>query len=182
MTVSRKVLERHRKNVLIETGTYKGTTTKLAVEELGYDKVHTIELQEYLFNESKNNLKDLIDLGKVFIYNGNSNVKIKEVLDLIDEPVTILLDAHIDGGNFIPNVTPNVSWCPLYEELLHIKNHKINNHTILIDDVRIIGKIGWGSGVILDKLVEILMEINPNYVITYEEGETPNDVLVARVI
>lgn len=181
MSVNKEVLKRYKKNILIETGTYMGMTTKAAVEEIGYQKVYTIELQDYLYQVSLNNLSHLISENKVVAIKGNSNEKLKDILDEINEPVTILLDAHIDGGNFINGVTPDVNWCPLYEELDIIKNHHIKTHTILIDDVRIIGNIGWGSNVFIERIKEIINEINPNYRISFEEGETPYDVLVAKI-
>lgn len=182
MSVDKEVLRKYKKNILIETGTYMGMTTKYAVEELGYQKVYTIELQDYLYKISVGNLSHLIAENKVVAILGNSNEKLSEILLEIDEPVTILLDAHIDGGNYVPGVTPdNVNWCPLYEELEIIKNHPIKTHTILVDDVRIIGKIGWGSNVLLERIMNMIKEINPDYQFTFEEGETPEDVLVANI-
>jgi len=181
MSVNKEVLRKYKKNILIETGTYMGMTTKGAIEELGYEKVYTIELQDYLYQISLGNLSHLITENKVVAIKGNSNEKLGEILAEINEPVTILLDAHIDGGNFVPNVTPDVNWCPLYEELEIIKNHHIKTHTILVDDVRIIGKIGWGSNVFIERIINMIKEINPGYQITYEEGETPEDVLVANI-
>lgn len=181
MSVNIEVLEKYKKNILIETGTYLGGTTKSAIEH-GYNKVYTIELQPYLYEEAKKNLSSLIEDGKVVILLGNSNQRLSEIMSEVEESVTILLDAHIDGGNYKPNVTPdNVKWCPLYEELEIIKNHPIKNHTILIDDVRIIGKMGWGTGIYLDILINTIKEINPNYEITFDKGETPEDVLVAYI-
>ena len=62
-----------------------------------------------------------------------------------------------------------------------IKNHPIKTHTILVDDVRIIGKIGWRSNVLLERIMNMIKEINPDYQFTFEEGETPEDVLVANI-
>jgi predicted O-methyltransferase YrrM len=49
MSVDKEVLRKYKKNILIETGTYMGMTTKYAVEEIGDQKVYTIELQDYLY-------------------------------------------------------------------------------------------------------------------------------------
>jgi hypothetical protein len=182
MSVKKEVLQKYKKQILIETGTYMGNTTKSAIENLGYKKAYTIELQDYLFQQAKENLKHLIEENKVVILKGNSNEKLKEVLNEINEPVTILLDAHIDGGNYVPNITPNVNWCPLYEEIQIIKNHHIKTHTILVDDVRIIGKEGWGSNVYIENIINQIKEINPKYTFTFEKGETKEDVLVATIM
>ena len=68
-------------------------------------------------------------------------------------------------------------------ELDLIAEHHIKNHTILIDDVRCFGRDGvvdW-STVSLDLVVEALRKINPAYAISYEQGITRNDVLVADI-
>jgi hypothetical protein len=150
---------------------------------LGFNKVHTIELQDYLYVESCNNLKDLIDNNTVEIHKGDSGVILPKILKGIDKPCTILLDAHIDGGNYKNGVTPNIRKCPLYDELNSIRNHHIKNHTILIDDVRILGKIThpWGKEVMIDKIIRMLKDINEDYIITYDDGIEKNDVLIAKI-
>lgn len=180
MSVQKETLEKYINRSLIETGTYLGLTTKLC-SNIGFDKVYSIELQERLYEKSKKNLKDCIDNNKIELYKGDSGILLGEILNKIDHKTTILLDAHIDGGNFIPGVTPNIHKCPLYKELQSIKNHQIKDHTIIIDDVRILGTVGWGLEVVLDKIIELLKDINPNYNISYEDGETKNDVLIAKL-
>ena len=165
MSIERKTLENNKNNnIFIETGTYKGETTR-AASDVGFKEVHTIELQDRLYEESRENLSDLIDIDKVFLHKGDSRI----------------LDAHIDGGNYIPGVTPEIRKCPLYEELNCIKNHSIKNHTIIIDDVRILGKIGWGTEVLLDVIISMIMEINKDYKISFDNGEIENDVLIAKI-
>lgn len=180
MSVKIETLENNMNQVFIETGTYKGETTSKAVD-IGFNKVYTIELQDRLFEESKNNLKDKIEKGKIEIIKGDSSEVLPEILKKVDVSSTILLDAHIDGGNFINGITPNIKWCPLYNELKAIKEHHINTHTILVDDVRILGNIGWGKEVVLDEIINIIKDINPNYIISYDDGEVKNDVLVAKL-
>jgi hypothetical protein len=181
MTVKKEVLARYKKNILIETGTYLGQTAKAAVNA-GYQKVYTIELQDFFFNTAKANLQFLITRGRVEMVKGDSRVELGRLLETISEPCVILLDAHIDGSSYVPDITPDIDWCPLYHELSSIKNHPVKTHTILIDDLRMIGKVEWGTGVSLEKIIEMLREINPAYRITYEAGETPEDVLVAKLI
>jgi hypothetical protein len=181
MSIERKTLENNKNNnIFIETGTYKGETTR-AASDVGFKEVHTIELQDRLYEESRENLSDLIDINKVFLHKGDSRIILGEILSKINETTTILLDAHIDGGNYIPGVTPEIRKCPLYEELNCIKNHSIKNHTIIIDDVRILGKIGWGTEVLLDVIISMIMEINKDYKISFDNGEIENDVLIAKI-
>lgn len=181
MTVDISVLKKYQKNILIETGTYLGETTKRAIE-CGYKKVYTIELQEYLYNQAKKNLISYIENNSITLLLGSSSDRLSEIMSKITEPINILLDAHIDGGNYRPGSTPdNLKACPLYEELEIIQQHHIKTHTIIIDDIRIVGQIGWGSDIYLDKLISLLKNINSNYNICYEKGETPTDVLVASI-
>ena len=191
MSASLDTLRRNRSPILIETGTYEGDTplrifgygqTFNRIDEGGYEKVYTIELQERLYELSKERLKGLIEKGLVEIIKGDSATELQGVMDKVNEQATILLDAHIDGGNYIRDVTPDIRRCPLYEELEVIKNHKIKEHIIMIDDVRLLGNAGtWGDHHPVDRIKEIITKINPNYKFTLEEGLTPRDVLVARV-
>jgi len=181
MSITKKTLEENINKIFIETGTYKGHTSRLA-SEFGYNKVYTIELQERLYNESLVNLDDLIKSNKVEALLGDSANILPDIFKNINEEATILLDAHIDGGNFISGTTPNIRQCPLYDELNIIKNHHINTHTIIVDDVRILGEVGWGKEVVLDKIIEMIKTINKDYHIYYDDGEIPNDVLIAKII
>ena len=60
-------------------------------------------------------------------------------------------------------------------------NLKRNDHTILIDDIGIIGNIGWGIGTIKEELIRMILIINKDYKIYYIEGKEPDDILVATI-
>jgi len=173
-------LKKYKRRILIETGTYEGRTTKGAVD-IGFQKVYTIELQDRLYEEVTKKLDSYIKNGSVEIYKGDSREVLPKILQKIKEPSTILLDAHLDEGNYISGVSAEMEKCPLYDELEAIKNHPIKSHIILIDDVRIIGKIGWGKEVLLDILIKKIKEINENYNITYDTGAIESDILVAKI-
>lgn len=126
-------------DVFIETGTYHGNTAR-AAKDAGFKKVVTIELQDYLYEISKAKSAGY----DIQFEKGDSIEVLKKVLPTIEGSITFWLDAHIDGGNYVPGITPEIRPCPLYEELDLIKNLERNDHTILIDDMRILGKLGWG--------------------------------------
>lgn len=180
MSIKKETLVNNINYFFIETGTYKGETTRAAFD-VGFKEIHTIELQNQLYNESKNNLCDLIHTNRVFLHKGDSGVILEKILSRVNKKSTILLDAHIDGGNYVEGVTPRIRTCPLYDELNCIKNHHIRNHTIIIDDLRILGRVGWGTEVALDMIMSMIMDINKNYKILYDDGETINDVLIAKI-
>ena len=95
-----------------------------------------------------------IQENKVHLFLGDSNKRIKEMLDLIKEPSLIFLDGHFNNGE------------PLWGELEAIKNHFIKEHTIIVDDV----PNYFGDGSIVK---EKLLEINPNYTFANEDSYNP---------
>lgn len=186
-------LKKYLSKYFFETGTYLGGGTKTALKN-GFEKVITIELQERLYNQcingdpngNGNDLVNEIKSGQVEIYLGDTRDIMWNIIEKIDDRITFWLDSHIDGGNYIPNVTPNLPPCPLYDELMIIKKHKRNDHIILIDDLRIIGNkersgYGWGSSTNLEIIKSLILDINPNYIFRYEDGVEPNDILVAFI-
>lgn len=162
-------------DVFFETGTYLGDAAKNA-KLLGFPKVITVELQEYLYRQAMGN-----GLPGIDYYLGDSPQVMREVLPNVEGKITFWLDAHIDGGNYVPGLTPEIRRCPLYEELACIKSLSRNDHTILIDDMRIIGVIGWGMETVREELIRMLRDINPDYKIYYIDGHEPNDILVATL-
>ena len=73
---------------------------------------------------------------------------------------------------------------PLMEELKIIKQHTRNDHTILIDDIRMLRnhEVEWADlpyGV--KDVEEFIYTINPDYKITYTFGEVEDDILIAQI-
>ncbi len=99
--------------------------------------------------------------------------ELSNIISSLDKPTTFWLDAHVDFGPI------GTKKCPLYEELSSIKMSNIKTHTILIDDMRMLGH-WWGEGISVDGLKNKILEINSNYKFTFENnGYAPNDILVA---
>ena len=140
------------KNIYIETGTYNGTGVAYALNH--FDEVHSIEISERFYDPCVVKYKDN---PKVKLHLGDSRVKLLEILKDTNKPCVIFLDAHGDINVQGPN--------PLYEELKSIKENSINNHIILIDDVRRMGDETdpcW-SKIDKKKLHEMLKDINNEY-------------------
>ena len=72
----------------------------------------------------------------------------KNFLPKINKKCLFWLDAHDTFGTG--------GGVPTFEELEIIKNHSINNHTIIIDDI----PLYFGDG---KNLENVIMSINPNY-------------------
>lgn len=172
-TLKKNVLEKYKSSYFFETGTADGDAVRLALE-LGFEKIYSIEIDENLYHKNCEKFKSFIDSGQVILILGDSLIKMKELLNEIDKPTTFWLDAHVDFG------PKGVKDCPLYEELKSIKNNKIDDHKILIDDVRVFGE-HWGEGIELEELKKLLLEINPKYQIFMEDGHVPNDILSAKI-
>lgn len=118
--------------VWVETGTYKGTSTKFFSK---YSKfVHTIEPEYNHYFSTKNELKDK-GYKNIKFYNGTSEEMLDKVLNDIEcENLSIWLDGHWSGGDTFLGDNPT----PVLEELKIIKKYcdKFNKISILIDDIR----------------------------------------------
>ena len=72
-------------------------------------------------------------------------------------------------------------------ELDLIKNHKIKNHTIIIDDIRMFsygctpGTWAYNKNITPRHLYNKLKEINKDYHITLEDGVCERDVMIAYI-
>jgi hypothetical protein len=101
----------------------------------------------------------------------------ESVIADITEPIVFWLDGHIS-----PGYTVGIKDIPLIEELEAIAKHPIKNHTLLIDDVRMMGGGMW-HGLAKQEILDNIYKINPNYTISYEDNiEALQDILVARVV
>jgi hypothetical protein len=93
-------------------------------------------------------------IHKVHLFLGDSNERMKEMLELVKESSLIFLDGHFNNGN------------PLWKELEILKNHPIKTHTIIVDDM----PNYFGDGI---EVKRKLLEINPNYEFTQEDSYNP---------
>ena len=94
---------------------------------------------------------------------------IPNIIHDIDEKITFWLDGH------------EFYQIPLLEELIAIKNHKIKDHIIMIDDVRMFDSPEWNI-IGHDNVIKLIMDINKSYKITYHNSPHGiNDILIAKV-
>ena len=165
-------------NIYFETGLWnvKAEETSLCkAMKMNFDKCCSVEINSDFIDIAKKKFQNEIQEGKLRLFNGDSK-NLKSYLDelnLINDKILFFLDSH---GND----------CPLMEELSAIQELERKDHTILIDDVRIIRGCIWGdsrydSRTFEDVLKNKLLEINPNYEFTYLKGYIDDDVLCARI-
>jgi hypothetical protein len=70
------------------------------------------------------------------------------------------------------------------EELQAIAAHPIKNHTIIIDDMRLLRnhEAEWADlPYCICDIEEFIHTINPKYTITYDKGFVSKDILIATV-
>ena len=173
MAISRGTFKRYRNRVFIETGSYVGDGIQEALDS-GFEEVHSIELSEHYYNLASTRFKVN---NNVHVHLGDSSTVLLRILSNIDESVTFWLDGHYSAGQ---TAKGDVS-CPLMYELEQISQHRVKNHIIMIDDLRLWNisdpEIGFG----IDEIKQKILAINPKYHFLCEDGYIENDVLVAMI-
>lgn len=159
-------------DTFVETGTYMGHTVKLALNK-GYKTIHTIELDDNLYQNAVEMFKDE---PCVKVWRGDTVDCLKEIITTIEGPATFWLDAHASG----PLVGGKSGPAPVLDELDIIATHSCKKHTIFIDDCRLFGTQEW-SFVKKEDAIKKILQINPNYIIVYLDGHIQEDVLCATI-
>ena len=167
----------HLNPIFIESGSYAGWGIDAALAA-GFEKIISIEVNDYWYQRCK---ERFAPLEKVHLYLGDSILVLPEVLEEIDERCTFWLDGHYMTD---PTTAGGIIPVPLMVELKIIKRHTRNDHTILIDDIRLLRnhEAEWADlpyGV--KDVEEFIYTINPDYKITYTFGEVEDDILIAQI-
>lgn len=164
--------------IFFETGTYKGQTVELVRRsKRHFRKIISVELNKELYEKATAYFTPLDP--RITIIQGDSVDVTASVCQEhgIEEPMTFWLDAHASG----PLPGGKTGPCPLLQELEAIYMTGRKDHTIFIDDRRLLGTAEWG-GVSEDEIMQILQKINPDYNIIHLNGETENDIICATVV
>ena len=176
MTLTREVLEKYKQDVFIETGTWDGRTVQMALDS-GYSEVISIETDLSLYNQAVSRFEgnDAVKL----IY-GDSLQFLPWILQSLDKVPQFWLDAHVQENYAYGTVK-----VPILHELDKIAesvNPVVRAGTIMIDDMRCVGKAyGW-ENITFDMIISRLLRINPAYTIVREDSKAAkDDILVAYV-
>jgi len=172
MSTNRNLFKKYMNPVFIETGSYIGEGIQEAVDAK-FQKIYSIELSNKYFNICKERFRNN---KNVYLIKGDSSEQLFDLIKNIDENITFWLDGHYSAGD----TALGKMMSPLMIELDIIKKHKLNTHTIIIDDLRC-WKISLEYNFCVDDIIKILYKINPNYNLTYEDGFIKNDILVAKI-
>jgi hypothetical protein len=163
-------------DVFIETGTFRGDTIdKVLNSEFNPKQIISLELSDVFYDNCK---KRFENYENIKLFKANSKTDLYEIIKDVDTNITFWLDSHWSG---VADVGCDAeTLCPILYELEQIKNHKINTHTIMIDDIRLMDKIHFPVN--LEEIIQKVIEINPNYTIKFFDDEySKNDVLVAYI-
>jgi hypothetical protein len=115
-------------SIFVETGTFRGRTTRWASEH--FRKVYTIELSQPHYDRHSGELRAL---GNVVPLQGDSRTVLADVLaQLGGEPVLFWLDSH--WSNLESGTAGQAAECPLAQELEILAKRR--DDIILIDDAR----------------------------------------------
>lgn len=160
MPVSAEIFAEYPNRFFVETGTYCGDGVVAALQA-GFKDIRSVELSARLCELVR--ARFAAQPG-VRIWCGESPLMLPDMLRDIDGPATFWLDAHYSSG--ITAHGPEV--CPLLRELEAIAAHPVKTHTILIDDVRLLGN--EFPMVTRARVDEALLRINPAYKIALIES------------
>lgn len=164
------VFKRFLTDNFVETGSYTGVSIDQA-KAAGYKEIYSVELSDKYYKHCR---KRFGADPHIHLYHGDSATMMPFMIKDITSRCTFWLDGHFSDGDTAKGNT----YTPLIGELEAIKAHPIKTHTILIDDIRLLNTF-WMDNIRLMDLVNMLLSINPNYVVTFEDGYAPNDILVA---
>lgn len=166
--------------VFIESGTYAGEGVRAALRA-GFESIISIELSDYYFSLCRERYKNFSNVQLLY---GDSVLVLPKVLKNINQCCTFWLDGHWMGGEEVIKKT-GIYDVPLMEELKIIATHPIKEHTILIDDMRLVRDKNSEWGPLINfctcDIEEMIHSINPKYKITYVDGYKSDDILVAQV-
>lgn len=173
MPISANILKQYPNTVFIETGTNRGEGVQAALDAHCFDCIMSTEISLYCQGWCAHRFWDL--RTKVWLFGLDSRDFLWQQLPKITTRCTFWLDAHFcdsEGGS--PEDVP------LLEELYTIRSHAVKNHTILIDDVRLMGTPKLETS--LKRVTDALLKINKDYTITrIDSPEFENDILVAEL-
>lgn len=118
--------------LFVETGTYKGGTTRWALPH--FDKVVTIEGYAARYGALVND-RSLSGAKNLAMLYGDSRTELRLALELVEAPAVLWLDAHWCGPGAHDCAGDE---CPLREELNAVlSSAHAERHVVMIDDARL---------------------------------------------
>lgn len=124
-------LKKYKKDIsiFVETGTAYGDGVQSALNS-GFEQIHSVELSTPLYESSKNRFANN---NNVHLYNGSSEEVLSKIIEKMDEPFLLWLDAHTSGGPYIGEFMHE--YLPREMKSIMKYKDKLANSVIMIDDM-----------------------------------------------
>lgn len=136
--------------VFVETGTFAGGMIDAVRDR--FDRITSIELDPGWHARA---IQRFRADARVTLLQGDSGVRLQEVLDTLTEPALFWLDAHYSG----PITARGILDSPIVRELASIRAHRIKGHVVLVDDMRDFqGRDGYPT---VEELVRWIRDADP---------------------
>lgn len=139
--------------VLVETGTFMGDMIFSQLHN--FDQIYSIELSEQYWKNAKELFKDY---PHVNLLQGDSGIKMYELIKGLKQSSIFWLDGHYSGGDTAMGEKKS----PIYEELKAIFSSSLK-HCLLIDDARLFD--GTEDYPTLKELKSFILQNRPSAVI-----------------
>lgn len=176
MSLPVSVLNKYPNSIFVETGTYLGGGVATALGCKSFSKIYSIEVYKPYYTKAK---KKFSNNTKVKLYYGDSLEVLEKLIDNIDVPVTFWLDSYTFPAL---NKKKGIATMPLVNELDIIRSHKLNIHTILVNNRSLMGSINEWKNVTEHRIIRMLKVINPEYSIIYENSNLAKDDIVVATL
>jgi hypothetical protein len=154
----------------VETGTYKGDTTRLA--STLFTNIFTIEIVPDLYNESMKTAQNE-NITNIKFFLGDSLKILPGICDQLSGNTLFFLDAHQSGHD----TSNNGKWVPLMEELDIILSNVQGPTLFVIDDVRLFSKHWDWEGISENSIYQTFVKHQKHIQLFYVE----NDRLIVSI-
>ena len=154
------IFPKQKLKYFIETGTYLGTTTRLA--STIFDYVYTMEIVQQLYDESRayggDNITYLL---------GDTIKLLPTIIPKIDAPAMWFLDSHQSG----PETSNNGKWVPLLDELNIILSSYKYPSIYIIDDLRLFSKHWDWADVSIESILDCFKKNGKEIAVNYSNND-----------
>lgn len=166
--------------VFIETGSHRGDGIAQALQA-GYESIYSCDVSPFAYGWCCHRFRRRRSRVNLFLM--DSREFLRYVRSWLTTSATFWLDAHWCGGDGEMDGKDQALAAqgrPLLDELDLLVGAHVTTHTLLIDDVRMMGQDDHfpTQAEVLDRVYAI----NSDYRVDYLDGrDHPSDILVARV-
>ena len=164
--VKKRILIKNMSPVFLETGSFEGDAIHAVNKTSKCKKIYSIEIDKYYFDLVTTRFKGN---KSVELIHGDSANCLGNVISKIPKEtrITFWLDGHYSGSDTGQGVLD----FPIIKELNQIKNSGRNNDIIIIDDIdSFIDPTPLPAvGVTRSEVINAIMGINSNYILTYKK-------------